>query len=144
MSKTSVYNVISGNRSGITDNLQNPYEHFHFLKSNTWAQESRTGGNTVDFNRGVFYESNSNGMRNAVKKSQVRKDQTVRQIRFNNVESMVTGGGSGSSMPVNYGKKTTMDYHKLKEGLQDYSPKMTQTDIQLILLGAIALLLFLK
>lgn len=137
-----VYNTISGNTSGITSTVQN-YTPFHFLKSNTWAT-SRTGGNTVDFKPGVLFESDSQKMRTAIKNVQIKKDQTVRQIRFNNIESMVTGGGSGSSQPVNYGKKPTLDYFKLKEGLHDLTPKMSTTDIQILLLGAIALILFLK
>lgn len=136
------YNVMSKNQKGITSQVQN-YTPFHFLKSNTWAT-TRSGGNTVDMKPGVFFESDSQRMRNAIKKVQVKKDQTERQIRFNNIESMVVGGGSGSSMPYAHGKKTTLDYFKLKEGLQDLTPKLSSTDIQILLLGGIALLLFLK
>ncbi len=140
-----IYNVVAGkNPKGLTSNLQGFYGNFHFLKSNTWAN-TRTGGpNTVDFKKGVFFESNSQNMRNAIKNSQIRKDQTERQIRFNNVESMVTGGGSGSSNPVAHGKKHTQDYYKLKEGLQSQVNALTSTDIQIIMLGVIALILFLK
>lgn len=135
-------NVMSKNLKGITSQVQN-YTPFHFLKSNTWST-TRTGGNTVDMKPGVIFESNSQKMRNAIKNVQTKRDQTERQIRFNNIESMVTGGGSGSSQPYAYGKKTTLDYFKLKEGLQDLTPKLSSTDMQILLLGAIALLLFLK
>ena len=141
----SVYNIVSGKQTtpSVTSHSQIPYQNYEYLKSNTWTK-SKTGGKTVDMPRGQFFESNSAGMKRMIAKVQERKAMTERQIRFNNKDSSLVHGGGGSSMPVPYGKKPTMDYYKLKEGLQDVTPKLSQTDIGLILLGIIALMVFLK
>jgi len=141
----SVYNVVSGKKSvsSITSHSQIPYQNYEFLKSNPWTN-SRTGGKTVDNSRGQIFESNSINLKKAIDKVQERKYMTERQIRFNNKDSNLMYGGGGSSNPIPYGKKPTMDYYKLKQGLQDTTPKLSQTDWQLILLGTIAIILFLK
>lgn len=144
----SIQNVISGKKSAdsITSQTQIPYQNFEFLKSNTWATRGVGSPKTVDMGKygGQLFESNSNTMRDRIKKSQVRKQMTERQIRYNNQDSFISHGGGGGSMHQKHGKRHTQDYQKLKEGFQDMTPTLTDTDKQLLLIGLIALVLFLR
>lgn len=141
----SIYNVVSGKQTGssVTSHTQIPYQNFEYLKSNTWTK-SKTGGKTVDMSRGVFFESNSKHMKAKIDAVQARKAQYQRQITFNSKGSSLVHGGGGTSQPVPHGKPPIMDYYRLKQGLMDTTPKLSDTDKALMLLGVIAVILFLK